>query len=369
MSQLFSPLNVGPIRVPNRIVVSPMCQYSADDGSATDWHAAHIPALAMSGAGLVILEATAVERIGRITHGCLGLYSDSNERRLRDVVASARAFAPAGTKFGIQLAHAGRKASNQRPWEGGAPLGPDQDPWPVVGPSAIAFDNGWQIPAALDEVGMVRIRDAFVAAAIRSHRIGLDLIELHMAHGYLLHSFFSPISNRRDDAYGRDLDGRMRLLLEIARAVRAVVPSGTVALGARITGTDWRDDGVTPDDAVVLARALKEAGLDYVCVSSGGGAPGVRVPVGPNYQVPFAERVKREVGILTQAVGMIVTPSAAEAVIAEGRADQVAIARGILDDPRWGYHAATELGAEIALPAPYARVAPKLWPGAALKRS
>ncbi len=366
MSLLFSPLDLGPITVPNRIVVSPMCQYSADDGSASDWHAFHVPSLALSGAGLVVLEATAVERRGRITHGCLGLYSDANERALARVVASSRAFAPEGTRIGVQLAHAGRKASSQLPWHGGLTLGPQEDPWPVVGPSAIPFDTGWPVPEALDEAGLLRIRTAFADAARRAARIGFDQIQLHMAHGYLLHSFTSPISNRREDGYGGDLAGRLRFPLEVARAVKDAVPAG-MAISARITGSDWREDGLTPDDAVAIARALREVGVHSICVSSGGAAGGIRIAAGPNYQVPFAAAVKRGTGMPVEAVGMIVDPHEAESVLRRGEADQIALARAILDEPHWGWNAAAALGVEIPRPPQYARVAPKLWPGYALK--
>lgn len=365
MSLLFSPVEIGPVRMPNRIVVSPMCQYSADDGSASDWHQFHLTSLGLSGAGLVILEATAVERIGRITHGCLGLYSDANERALDRAMTSARGLAPQGTKFGIQIAHAGRKAASLRPWEGNRGLAEGEDPWPTVAPSAIPFGDGHAPPRAFAEADFDRVREAFVAAARRAARIGFDLIELHMAHGYLLHAFVSPIANRREDGYGGDRAGRARFPLEIARAVRAAVPG--IALGARITGSDWTPEGLTPADAVELARWLREAGLDYVCVSSGGITPTIKVPVGPNYQVPFAALVKREVGIKTQAVGMIVDPREAEAILERGEADQIAVARAILDDPRWGIHAAERLGAEPLRVPQYARVAPKLWPGSALR--
>lgn len=366
MSILFSPLAVGPVTVPNRIVVSPMCQYSAEDGCAGDWHRTYLPMLGMSGAGLVILEATAVERRGRITHGCLGLYSDAAERALAPVMAAARAYAVPGTKWGVQLGHSGRKGSSQRPWEGGRALPPAEDAWPTFGPSALPFDDGWPAPGLLEAADFERIEKAFVAAALRARRIGFDLIELHMAHGYLMHSVLSPLANRRDDAFGGDFDRRAAFPLAVARAVRAAVPD--LAVGARITGTDWAEGGLTPEDAVRLAARLKAEGLDYVCVSSGGITPKIRIPVGPNYQVPFAARVKRETGIVTQAVGMIVDPVEAEAILQRGEADQIALARAILDDPRWGWHAAERLGSEIERPAQFARVAPPVWPGSRMRR-
>jgi len=363
-SALFSPIKLADLDLDNRIVVSPMCQYSADDGSATDWHLGHLGMLANSGAALVVVEATHVERRGRITHGCLGLYSDDNEAALARAVAHCRR---AGTaKLGIQLAHAGRKASSYRPWEGGLGLKSADDPWETIGPSAIAFGNAWPAPRAMTRDDMDRVRDAFVAAAKRALRIGFDAIELHMAHGYLLHSFISPISNHRTDAYGGSAEARLRFPLEVARAVRAVAPRA-VPLGARITGSDWADGGIMPDDAVALARTLEQAGFDFVCVSSGGVSAEVKIALGPGYQVPFAEKVRREVGIPTRAVGLIATPQQAEAIVAEGKADMIALARAMLDDPRWGWHAAQSLAAEVKRPPQYARAAPKLWPGAAYR--
>jgi 2,4-dienoyl-CoA reductase-like NADH-dependent reductase (Old Yellow Enzyme family) len=318
--------------------------------------------LAMSGAGLVMVEATAVERRGRISHGCLGLYSDANERALARVIAAARGVAPPGTRFGIQLAHAGRKGSAQLPWEGGKALPPDGDPWTTVAPSAIPHDKGWHTPLELDEAGIERILAAFAQAAQRAVRIGFDVIELHFAHGYLMHEFQSPVSNRRDDRWGGDAPRRLAFPLGTARAVRAAVPAA-VAVGARITGSDWIDGGLTSADAVRLARELKALTLAYVCVSSGGFA-GARITLGPGYQVHLAEEVRRQTGIVTRAVGLIVEPTQAEAIIAVGKADQVALARALLDDPRWGWHAAETLGATPALPPQYARAAPATWPGA-----
>ncbi len=269
MSHLFSPLAVGAIEVPNRVVVAPMCQYSAADGCATDWHLQHLMQLAISRAGMVVLEATAVERHGRISHGCLGLYSDANEAALARVLDPARRVAAPGTRFAIQIGHAGRKASSQRPWEGGKPLTPAEDAWPTVAPSAVPFNPDGPPPQALDAKGMERITAAFVQAAERAVRLGFDAIELHGAHGYLLHSFVSPLSNFRKDNYGGSLENRMRFPLEVARAVRVAVPR-SIALGARITGTDWADGGLGAEDAVAFAAALKGAGLDYICVSGGG---------------------------------------------------------------------------------------------------
>lgn len=362
---LFSPLTVGGLTLANRIAVSPMCQYSAVDGSANDWHVQHLGSLSLSGAGIVTVEATAVEPEGRITLACLGLYSDANEAALERVVTACRRWG--NTSLGIQLAHAGRKASVHVPWQGGKPLAAGEGAWRTVGPSPLPFAEGWSEPTPLDEAALARIRDAFATAANRADRLGFDLLELHGAHGYLLHSFLSPVSNRRTDRYGGSFENQMRFPLEVAAAVRAVWPR-TKALGMRITGCDWIEGGLTDADAVNFAAALKETGLDYVCVSSGGVSPQARVAVGPGYQVPFAETVKRDDKILVQAVGMIVEPHQAEAIVAEGRADWVALARAVLDDPRWPWHAADALGASVACPPQYLRARPESWPGAALAR-
>jgi 2,4-dienoyl-CoA reductase-like NADH-dependent reductase (Old Yellow Enzyme family) len=365
VSHLFDPLSLGPVTLPNRIAVSPMCQYSAADGSATDWHLQHLMGLALTRAGMIVVEATGVERSGRITHGCLGLYSDANEAALARVLDAARRVATPGTCFAIQIGHAGRKASTRRPWDGGQPLGPGEDPWPTSAPSAVPFTEGGPPPVELDEKGLARVSAAFCQAAERAVRLGFEAIELHMAHGYLLHSFVSPLSNQRRDGYGGTLQNRMRYPIEVTRAVRARVPR-TVALGARITGTDWADGGLTADDAATFAAELKAAGLDFVCVSGGGAVPHVKVAVGPGYQVPMAAKVKAGAKITTRAVGMILEPEQADNIVASGQADFVALARALLDDPRWVWHAADRLGAKIAYPSPYARVDRSIWPGAAI---
>ncbi len=361
-SALFSPISLAGLTLANRIVVSPMCQYSADDGCANDWHLMHLGMLANSGAALVVVEATHIERHARITHGCLGLYSDDNEAALARVIGQCRR---AGTsKFGIQIAHAGRKASAQKPWDGAGPLADDADPWQTVAASAIPFGDKWHTPREATEADLTRIRAAFVSSVQRAVRIGFDAIELHMAHGYLLHGFMSPLSNKRTDQYGGSFENRMRFPLSVARAVRAVVPKG-LPLGARITGSDWRDGGLTPDDAVAIAKALKAEGLDFICVSSGGVAADIRNPTEHGFNVANAARVKKEAGIDTRAVGLIVKPEHAEEIVANGQADQVALGRGFLDDPHWGWHAAKALGAEVPRPQQYARAAPKLWAPAA----
>ena len=363
-SVLFSSYRLAGLELANRIVVSPMCQYSADDGCANDWHLMHLGMLANSGAALVVVEATHVERHGRITHGCLGLYSDDNEAALARVIAQCRR---AGTaKFGIQIAHSGRKGSAQKPWEGPVALKPGADPWETFAASPIPFGENWHTPRMATEADLVRVREAFVAATKRALRIGFDAIELHMAHGYLMHGFMSPISNKRTDEYGGSFENRLRFPLSIARAVRAVVPKD-VPLGARITGSDWREGGLTPDDAVAIAKLLKAEGLDFICISSGGVAADIRNPAEPGYNVPIAERVKKEVGIATRTVGLIIKPEHAEEIVAQGKADMVSLARAFLDDPHWGWHAAKALGADVARPPQYARAGPKLWAPAAAR--
>ena len=363
---LFTPLTIGPVTAPNRIAVAPMCQYTADDGSMTDWHLQHVMNLAMSGAGLVMVEATGVERRARITHGCVGLYSDANERAMARVLAASRAVALPGTLFGIQLGHAGRKASAQRPWEGGGSLHGEQDPWATVSASNLPFGPNWHTPEALDDAGIERTVAAFVQAAKRSVRLGYEVIELHMTHGYLVHQFLSPLSNRRTDKWGGSLENRMAFALHLMDAVKAAIPS-TVALGVRIAGSDWIDGGVTIDDAIHLTAALKAKGAAYACVSSGGLDPAARIKVGPGYQVDFADAIKKKTGIVTRAVGMIVSPEQAEQILAEGKADQIALARAFLDNPRWGWHAADALGVDLPRPPQYDRARKALWPGQALK--
>ncbi|MBI5111670.1 MAG: NADH:flavin oxidoreductase/NADH oxidase [Rhodovulum sp.] len=358
MSALFTPIEIAGTTFDNRIAVAPMCQYSGHDGCASDWHLTHLGMLANSGAGLVVVEATHVERRGRITHGCLGLYSDACEDALARVVAHCRRIGTA--RLGVQLAHAGRKASSQRPWEGGRALAADQDPWPTEAASALPFGDGWHTPREMTEADMERVIAAFAQAATRAVRIGFDAIELHAAHGYLIHSFLSAVSNQRRDAYGGSRENRMRFPLAVAQAVRAAVPR-TVALGARITGSDWLDEGIDAQEAIVFARALKDTGYDYVDVSSGGLTATARNPTTPGYNVPLAEAVRHATGLVTRAVGLIVDPKQADAIVADGQADVVALARAMLDDPHWGWHAARALGAEVRRPPQYLRAGPGLW--------
>jgi 2,4-dienoyl-CoA reductase-like NADH-dependent reductase (Old Yellow Enzyme family) len=360
-SQLFTPITMRGLTCPNRIAIAPMCQYSAVDGSATDWHVLHLGSLSVSGAGLLMIEATGVEAAGRITLGCLGLYSDANEAALALAVKACRKWG--NMPIGIQLAHAGRKASTNVPWLGGKPLAAGDGAWQTVSASAVPFDDGWHAPRALDRAGMARIKAAFVASAERSQRLGIDLIEMHSAHGYLMHQFLSPLSNHRTDDYSGSLENRMRFPLEVAAALRAAWPAEK-PFGVRISASEWVDGGFSIDEAVVYCRELKAIGVDYICVSSGGNAAKARIPLGPGYQVPLAARIREETGIVTRAVGLIVDPHHAESIVAQGDADIVALARGMLDDPRWPWHAAEALGGTAAYPPQYARSKPPAWPGA-----
>ncbi len=372
LPHLFRPLTLRGLTLPNRIAVSPMCQYSAVEGVPQDWHMQHIGCFAASGPGLVMVEATGVEPIGRITPGCTGLYSDDCERAFAHVARMVKGIGL--SKVGIQLAHAGRKASTATPFDGGKPL-PAGDPqaWRAIGPSAIPFAPDWPAPKAADRDDLARLRRAFVDAAARALSAGFDLIELHCAHGYLLHEFLSPLANQRTDEYGGSLENRMRFPLEVARATRKAWPQDR-PLGIRISATDWAEGGFTPDEAVRFAAAAKAEGVDYVCVSSGGMTPQGLPPMtgglpSPGYQVQFAEKIRRETGIVTRAVGMIVDPHQAEAIVADGKADFVALARAFLDDPRWAWHAADALGASSAAACPpqYKRARPPGWPGAQIR--
>jgi 2,4-dienoyl-CoA reductase-like NADH-dependent reductase (Old Yellow Enzyme family) len=340
-SQLFSPITLRSLTLANRVVIPPLCQYSSDNGSATDWHMQHLPAFAISGAGLVVFEMTDVEPIGRITPYCAGLWSDENEKALARVIASCRKYGQA--KLGIQIAHAGRKASTVEPWKGGKFLPPDRGGWQTIAPSAIAFGEGYATPRAMVREDFARVLDGFVSATRRAARLGFDACEMHGAHGYLLSSFFSPLSNRRDDEYGGSLENRMRFPLQVFRAMREVWPADK-PLGVRLSCVDWVDGGTTIEDTVAFAKALKEAGCDFICCSSGGIVAAVPPLIRANYQVQFAERIRRETGVPTRAVGMIFTGRQAEAIVAKGEADMVAVGRGYIDDPRWAWHAGDELG-------------------------
>jgi 2,4-dienoyl-CoA reductase-like NADH-dependent reductase (Old Yellow Enzyme family) len=352
MSALFEPLQLRSVTLPNRIVLSPMCQYSATDGVPNGWHRIHLGRYAAAGLGLIIAEATHVSPQGRITPGCLGLYNAVQEAELAAIAADLKRFGRA--PFGIQLAHAGRKASTDLPWRGGKPL-TGAEAWLTEAPSALPHGEGWHVPQALDEEGLARVKRDFVEAAQRADRAGVDLIELHGAHGYLLHQFTSPISNRRNDSYGGSLDNRLRFPLEVFDSVRAVWPAHK-PLGIRITGSDWMGaEGMEVADAIRFASALKERGCDFVDVSSGGVSPQQKIVTGPGYQVPFAEAVKKATGLVTMAIGLITEPAQAETIVQEGRADLVAMARALLNDPFWPWRAADALGADVHVPPQYLR--------------
>ncbi len=355
-SQLFSAFAMRDLILRNRIVISPMCQYSAENGSAGDWHLIHLGQLAIGGAGLLCLEATAVEPEGRITPGCLGLYSDENESALAKILHLVRRISP--IPLAIQLGHAGRKASSDVPWKGGALISSAAGGWKTVAPSPIPHAVGETPPLALDHAGLGRIRGAFVQATFRADRLGFDALELHGAHGYLLHQFLSPIANRRNDEFGGTLENRMRFPLQVFEDVRSAWPNGK-PLGIRISGTDWVEGGWNIEDSVAFATELKHRGCDWVDVSSGGVSPTQKIPLGPGYQVHLAEKVKTASGMATMSVGLITDPKQAEEIVARGRADMVALARGMLYDPRWAWHAAAELDGTVAYPPQYSRCAPR----------
>jgi 2,4-dienoyl-CoA reductase-like NADH-dependent reductase (Old Yellow Enzyme family) len=349
---LLSPLSIRGVTLRNRIAVSPMCQYVAKDGFADDWHLVHLGSRAAGGAGLVMVEATAVTADGRITPGDLGIWDD---RHVEPLARIARFVPSQGAVAGIQLAHAGRKASCDLPWKGGAGLTPQQGGWPVVGPSPIPFAEGSPVPRPLDEAGIDAVVNAFAAAADRALRAGFRVIELHAAHGYLLHEFLSPLTNQRTDRYGGSLENRMRLPLRVAETLRQRLPAD-VPLFVRISATDWVEGGWDLEQSVAFAKALCEQGVDLIDCSSGGNVATARIPMAPGYQVQFAERVKRETGVVSGAEGLITAPELAEEIVANGRADAVLLARELLRDPYWPLHAARALGAEIDYwPAQYTR--------------
>lgn len=356
MSQLFTPIHLGKLTLSNRIVISPMCQYSAEQGQATDWHLIHLGQLALSGAGLLFIEATAVAPEGRITAHDLGLWSDQTEAALARVIKSVRQHS--AMPIAIQLAHAGRKASTQVPWAGGQSIAPPQGGWQTLAPSALPFNPDDTIPRALDDAALQRIRHDFVAAAQRAVRLGIAAIELHAAHGYLLHEFLSPLSNIRTDRYGSTLENRMRFPLEVFEAIRDAVPDA-IPVGVRISATDWVPHGWDIEQSVVFAQELQHRGCSFIDVSSGGLSPLQQIPLSPGYQVPFAERIRQATGLPTIAVGLITEPEQAEAIIASGQADMVALARGMLYDPRWPWHAAAQLGSQVDAPHQYWRSQPR----------
>jgi 2,4-dienoyl-CoA reductase-like NADH-dependent reductase (Old Yellow Enzyme family) len=356
VSQLFSPFALGPLQLENRIAIAPMCQYSAEEGLPTDWHMIHLGHLALSGAAILFLEATAVTPEGRISPNDLGLWSDDHASALAPVVKAIRRHSP--IKLAIQLAHAGRKASSAVPWEGGANIAPGDGGWQTVAPSPLPHANGESVPLELDAAGMQRVIDGFVDAARRSHALGFDAIELHAAHGYLLHQFLSPLSNKRTDEYGGSLEHRMRFPLAVFSAVRAAVPA-EMTVGVRISAYDWVDGGWDVEQSVVFAQELERAGCHFIHVSSGGISPLQKIPVGPGYQIGFAECIRRETGMPVIGVGMITEALQAEAILEKGQADMVALARAMLFDPRWPWHAAAELGAHVKAPPQYWRSQPR----------
>jgi 2,4-dienoyl-CoA reductase-like NADH-dependent reductase (Old Yellow Enzyme family) len=355
MSQLFTLFALGRQTLENRIVIAPMCQYSALEGCASDWHLIHLGQLALSGAGLLFIEATAVTPQGRISPNDLGLWSDANEAALGRVLEGVRAYSH--MPIAIQLAHAGRKASTAVPWAGHAQLSIEQGGWQTQAPSPLPWTEGERPPSALGREGMRKIRQAFVSAAIRAHRLGIEVIEIHAAHGYLLHEFLSPLSNRREDEYGDSLEQRMRFPLEVFEAVREAVPS-EVPVGIRISATDWIEGGWEVTQSLAFAEALKQRECAFIHVSSGGLSPAQKIAAAPGFQVPLAERIRRETGLPTIAVGLITEPQQAELIVAYGQADLVALARGILYNPRWPWHAAAALGAQVTAPPQYWRSAP-----------
>lgn len=360
-SPLFQPLELRGLTLQNRIVVAPMCQYSADDGAATDWHMIHLGQLALSGAGLAFAEATASEPAGRITPQCLGLWSDETEAALKRVVDACHAHGV--TPLGIQVGHAGRKASVHPPQQGGGPLDAgdaDAPAWQTFGPSALPFADGWHTPKAMDRADMDRVIEGLAETAKRSVRVGFRAVEMHCAHGYLFSSFLSPLANKRNDAYGGEMDGRMRFPLEAFEAMRAAMPDD-VPLGVRMNGVDWDDRGLTVEDAITFAKALKPLGCDFFDISGGGNSPVARPDLGPGYQAGHAEAVETATGVPTMAVGMIRDPKLAESLIASGKVSMVALARGLLYEPKWPWRAAFELGEDAPMPAQHARGFPTKW--------
>jgi 2,4-dienoyl-CoA reductase-like NADH-dependent reductase (Old Yellow Enzyme family) len=353
MTHLFQPLTLRGLTLPNRIAVSPMCQYQAEDGLASDWHLVHYGGLAQGGAGLVMSEATAVLPEGRISPNDLGLWNRHQAEALAHIVHFIKA---QGAVPGIQLAHAGRKASNPAPWKGSGSQPLSAGGWTPAGPSALAFDTGWTVPTALDGAGILAVIEAFMDAARKALAAGYQVIEVHAAHGYLLHQFLSPLSNHRTDTYGGSFENRTRLVREVVAALRNILPEA-MPLFVRLSATDWMEGGWDLDQSIALAQELKILGVDLVDSSSGGLVPGAKMTIGPGYQVPFAARIRTEAGIPTGAVGLITEPDQAERILAEGSADLILLGRALLRDPRWPLRAAQTLGVEVPWPASYARAA------------
>jgi len=356
MSMLFSPISLGPLELSNRIAVAPMCQYSAEDGKATDWHLLHLGQMALSGAGILFTEATAVLPEGRISPGDLGLWSDDTEAALRPVVRAIRNHSP--IRLAMQLAHAGRKGSSHAPWDGGQLIPEAQGGWQPLAPSALPLTPAEPAPRAMNAADLQQVIEAFAATARRADRLGFEALELHSAHGYLMHEFLSPLSNQREDGYGGSLQQRLRFPLEVFSAVRAAFPAHKT-VGVRVSAPDWIEGGWDLDQTLVYAAELRQRGCDYIHVSSGGLSPQQKIPLYPNYQVPFAARIKAEIGMPTIAVGLITEPEQAEAIVSTGQADMVALARAMLFDPRWPWHAAARLGAQVTAPKQYWRSQPR----------
>ncbi len=363
MSKLFSPITLRGETFNNRVVVSPMCQYGceAEDGVMGDWHLMNLGQYAMGAAGLVFTEATGVSPEGRISKLCTGLWNDEQEASMKRVVDFCHKYGV--SKIGIQLGHAGRKASTRPPGEGGTPLREEEGAWQTVAPSAIPYAPDWHVPQELDRAGMAKIIQDFVAATERADRAGFDVIEMHGGHGYLLSQFFSPLSNQRTDEYGGSVEKRIKFPLEVFEAMRAVWPEGK-PLGIRISAVDWVDGGSTVEDTIVYAKALQDLGCDFIDITTAGVDHRQKITVGKAYQVPMAAAVKAAIDIPVMAVGMLNDPHLAESVIAEGKADFVMLARGAMYDPRWAWHAAFELGADADYPKQFARCKPQSWPEA-----
>jgi 2,4-dienoyl-CoA reductase-like NADH-dependent reductase (Old Yellow Enzyme family) len=353
---LFQPIRIRNLQLSNRIVIAPMCQYSAENGCMNDWHLIHLGHLALSGAALLTIEATAVLPEGRITYGDVGLYNDETQAAIGRTLEGVRRWSD--MPIGIQLNHAGRKASTEVPWKGGRQFAPnDSLGWQTMAPSAIPFADGQVAPVELDREGLRRVRDAFAASAVRAAALGIDLVQLHVAHGYLMHQFLSPLSNQRTDDYGGSLANRMRFPLEIFDAVRAAFPAEKT-VSVRVSATDWVDGGWDIEQTIAFAEKLQDRGCDAIHVSTGGLHPAQKIPVGPSYQVPFARAVKSAVRMPVIAVGLITGFEQAEAIVGTGDADMIALARAILFDPRWPWHAAAELGGQVRAPNQYLRSQP-----------
>ena len=355
MTHLFTPIALRALTLPNRIMIAPMCQYSAVDGAATEWHYMHFGTLALSGAGMFCIEATHVEPEGRITPGCLGLWDDRTEAALRVILSAVRKYS--NIAIAMQLAHAGRKASSRIPWEGGQQIPVADGGWIAHAPSAVPFKPGEAAPRALDAASMERVRRAFASAAQRAARLGIDALEVHAAHGYLIHEFLSPLANQRTDEYGGSLANRMRFPLELFDAIRAAFPAER-PVGVKVSATDWVEGGWDLQQTIEFARELGKRGADWIDASSGGLAPQQKIPVAPGYQLPFAAAIKAATGLNTIGIGLITEARQAEEVLASGQADMVALARGMLYDPRWPWHAAAELGASVTAPPQYWRSQP-----------